>query len=173
MQKKTVKHHLRNFGRAIIVFFDLDLLRDPIYVNLMLGITFANFTELNFALLTPFILGEYGFTKLEVATFMSTLGGVDVITRIVIPFVATYIGWENRTFFLIGVGGLGIGRLGIFVDSFKTEFFPEYKNCFEFGSQYSQIMWRKSCLHTGGNVQVRLTILFGSLMSDYNVSSIS
>lgn len=111
VQKKTIKHHLRNFGRAIIVFFDLDLLRDPIYVNLMLGITFANFTELNFALLTPFILGEYGFTKLEVATFMSTLGGVDVITRIVIPFVATYIGWENRTFFLIGVGGLGIGRL--------------------------------------------------------------
>lgn len=109
-----MKYWLRRIGNALIVFFDLDLLRDPIYVNLMLGITFANFTELNFALLTPFILGEYGFTKLQVATFMSVLGGVDVITRIIIPFIATFIGWDNRTFFLIGVGGMALGRLGNF-----------------------------------------------------------
>ena len=102
-------------GHAIVIFFDLDLLRDPIYVNLMLGITFANFTELNFALLTPFILGEYGFTKSQVATFMSVLGGVDVLTRIIIPFIATFINWKNRTFFLLGVSTLAAGRLGNFI----------------------------------------------------------
>lgn len=96
---------------AVIIFFDLDLLRDPIYVNLMLGVTFANFAEINFALLTPFILGEYGFAKIEVATVMSVLAGVDVFMRIIIPFVATQMGWQNRTFFLIGVGSMAAGRI--------------------------------------------------------------
>ncbi|XP_043286586.1 monocarboxylate transporter 12-like [Venturia canescens] len=107
---KSVVWYRRAFY-AVIVFFDLDLLRDPIYVNLMLGITFANFAELNFALLTPFILGEYGFAKIEVATVMSVLAGVDVLMRIIIPFVATRIGWQNRTFFLIGVGSMAAGRI--------------------------------------------------------------
>ncbi|XP_033216543.1 uncharacterized protein LOC117172579 isoform X2 [Belonocnema kinseyi] len=110
---KNLKYWLKRIGHSIVIFFDLDLLRDPIYVNLMLGITFANFTELNFALLTPFILGEYGFTKLQVATFMSILGGVDVFTRIIIPFIATFIGWENRSFFLLGVSGLAVGRIAL------------------------------------------------------------
>lgn len=98
--------------RTIVVFFDLDLLRDPVYVNLMMGINLANFTELNFSLLTPFILSEYGLRKIDVATIMSVLAGVDVVTRITIPFIATRIGWENRTFFLIGIGGIALGRVG-------------------------------------------------------------
>ena len=79
----------------------------------MLGINFANFAELNFSLLTPFILAEYGMRKIDVAVIMSVLAGVDVVTRITIPFVATRIGWENRTFFLIGVGSIAMGRVGM------------------------------------------------------------
>lgn len=96
---------------AVIIFFDLDLFRDPVYVNLMLGITFANFAELNFSLLTPFILSEYGFSKMQVATVMSVLGGVDVITRLTIPFIASFIGWQNRTFFLVGILIIAAGRI--------------------------------------------------------------
>ncbi|XP_076176277.1 uncharacterized protein LOC143151234 [Ptiloglossa arizonensis] len=96
---------------ALIIFFDLDLLRDPIYINIMLGITFANFSELNFSLLTPFILGEYGFSKIQVATVMSILAGIDVATRLTIPFVADFIGWQNRTFFLVGICAMALGRI--------------------------------------------------------------
>ncbi|KAK2585103.1 hypothetical protein KPH14_008615 [Odynerus spinipes] len=101
----------KSFLKAVVIFFDLDLLRDSVYVTLMLGITFANFAELNFSLLTPFILGEYGFSKIQVATVMSVLAGVDVLTRITIPFLASFISWENRTFFLVGVSGMAIGRI--------------------------------------------------------------
>ncbi|XP_024940750.1 uncharacterized protein LOC107267613 [Cephus cinctus] len=96
---------------AVVIFFDLDLLKDKVYVNLMLGITLANFSEINFSLLTPFILGEYGFSKPEVAQMMSILAGVDVATRITIPFIANYVGWENRTFFLVGVSTMAAGRI--------------------------------------------------------------
>lgn len=78
----------------------------------MLGITFANFSELNFSLLTPFILGEYGFSKIQVATVMSILAGIDVATRLTIPFVADFIGWQNRTFFLVGICAMALGRIG-------------------------------------------------------------
>ncbi|CAK9826588.1 Monocarboxylate transporter 13 [Anthophora retusa] len=101
----------RTLLQTLIIFFDLDLLRDYVYVNMMLGITFANFSEMNFALLTPFILGEYGFTKIQVATVMSTLGCMDVATRLIIPFIADFIGWQNRTFFLVGVCGMAVGRI--------------------------------------------------------------
>ncbi|KOX81053.1 hypothetical protein WN51_09978 [Melipona quadrifasciata] len=84
-----------------MIFFDLDLLCDLIYVNIMLGITFASFTEMNFSLLMPFILVEYGFLKNQIATMMSILVGFDVFTRLTISFIANFIGWQNRTFFLV------------------------------------------------------------------------
>ncbi|XP_076766349.1 uncharacterized protein LOC143433101 [Xylocopa sonorina] len=101
------------FFEKFIIFFDLDLLRDFVYVNLMLGITFANFSEMNFSLLTPFILSEYGFSQNRVALVMSILAGFDVAGRLVIPFIADFIGWQNRTFFLVGICGLAFGRIAL------------------------------------------------------------
>ena len=101
----------KSFLEAVIIFFDMDLLCDPVYVNMMIGITFATFAELNFSLMTPFILGEYGLSKIQVATVMSTLASVDVVTRLLIPFIADFVGWENRTFFLVGICGLATGRI--------------------------------------------------------------
>lgn len=99
--------------RKIAIFFDLDLLRDPIYVVLMIGLTFANFTEMNFSILTPFIMSDFGYTKPQIALMMSLLGGMDTGVRFLIPFVAEKIGWDNRTLYLIGVVGMALGRIVI------------------------------------------------------------
>lgn len=100
------------FCQKVYLFFDLDLLKDYTFINLMLGITLANFNELNFSILTPFILGDYGKTKSEVAMFMSLLAGVDICVRFCIPFVAGRIGWDNNSFFLFGVMTMAMGRVG-------------------------------------------------------------
>lgn len=100
------------FCQKVALFFDLDLLRDFTFINLMLGITLANFNELNFSILTPFILGDYGKTKPEVALFMSLLAGIDICVRFCIPFVAGKIGWDNNSFFLFGVMTMAMGRVG-------------------------------------------------------------
>ncbi|KAK0072570.1 hypothetical protein PV325_011159, partial [Microctonus aethiopoides] len=112
MEKMEKKPTLfSRFITALIIFFDLNLLRDFVYTNIMLGMNFANFTELNFAMLTPFILAEYGLKKIQVATVMSVLGGMDVVGRLCISFIATKMKWDNRTFFLIGIGCMAIGRI--------------------------------------------------------------
>ncbi|XP_013185533.2 uncharacterized protein LOC106131089 isoform X1 [Amyelois transitella] len=99
------------FCEKIYLFFDLDLLKDYTFINLMLGMTLASFNELNFSILTPFILGDYGFTKPEVAFFMSLLGGIDICVRFCIPFFAGKVGWENNSFFLFGVLTMAMGRV--------------------------------------------------------------
>lgn len=96
----------------IVIFFDLDLLRDYTFVVLMIGVTIANFAELNFSILTPFVLGDFGFTKPQTALLMSLLASFDIVFRFFIPFLAGRIGWENRTFFLVGVMTMALGRVG-------------------------------------------------------------
>lgn len=97
--------------QKICIFFDLDLLRDLTYVNLMVGVTIANFAELNYSILTPFVLADYGLTKAQTATSMSLLGAMDISVRFFVPFIAGKIGWENKTFFLFGVMGMALGRV--------------------------------------------------------------
>ncbi|XP_055639974.1 uncharacterized protein LOC129777621 [Toxorhynchites rutilus septentrionalis] len=100
-----------SFLQKIVIFFDLDLLKDYIYVNIMVGITLANFAELNFSILTPFVLGDFGLSKEQIALAMSLLGAMDILSRFAIPFLAGMIGWENRTFFLFGVMNMALGRV--------------------------------------------------------------
>ncbi|XP_048481125.1 uncharacterized protein LOC125489375 [Plutella xylostella] len=105
------KEEKLTFCQKMTIFFDLDLLKDYTFINLMLGITLGNFNELNFSILTPFILGDYGKTKSEVALFMSLLAGVDICVRFCIPFVAGKIGWDNNSFFLFGILTMAMGRV--------------------------------------------------------------
>lgn len=99
------------FWQKVVIFFDLGLLKDWTYINIMIGATISNFSELNFSILTPFVLADFGFTKMQIASAMSFLGGMDIGVRFFIPFIAGKIGWENRTFFLFGVMGMALGRI--------------------------------------------------------------
>lgn len=117
-QKRRLKGQERvnlSFWKKIVIFFDFGLLKDLVFVNLMVGITIANFAELNFSIMTPIIMAEFNFQKYEIATFMSLLGATDIIVRFIIPFIADQIGWSNRIFFLIGVMSMAIGRVSKYI----------------------------------------------------------
>lgn len=111
LEKQDFSHVKPTLWQKIYLFFDFDLFKDPIYVNLMLGITIANFAEINFSILTPMVLTEFHFQKYEIATFMSLLGITDILVRFFVPFVADKIGWDNKTFFLVGVLSMAFGRI--------------------------------------------------------------
>ncbi|XP_030381367.1 uncharacterized protein LOC115629146 isoform X3 [Scaptodrosophila lebanonensis] len=96
--------------RKIIIFFDLDLLRDLTYVNLAVGITLINFVEINFAILTPFILHDLGFNDHQTAVAMSALGFCDLVVRFLVPLISANINLSNRTFFVVGILGMCVGR---------------------------------------------------------------
>uniref|UniRef100_A0A182MZR3 Major facilitator superfamily (MFS) profile domain-containing protein n=1 Tax=Anopheles dirus TaxID=7168 RepID=A0A182MZR3_9DIPT len=97
--------------QRVIIFFDLDLLRDRIYLNIMVGITVANFAELNFSILTPFVLADFGCSRAEIAMAMSVLGITDICCRCLVPLLADRIKCQNRTFFLVGVVNMALGRV--------------------------------------------------------------
>ncbi|KAH8387273.1 hypothetical protein KR093_006024 [Drosophila rubida] len=99
------------FYSKIVIFFDLDLLRDITYVNLAVGITLINFVEINFAILTPFILSDLNFEASQIAFAMSLLGLFDLIVRFLVPLITAKFNCSNRTFFVIGILGMCIGRI--------------------------------------------------------------
>ncbi|XP_068158615.1 monocarboxylate transporter 7 [Drosophila tropicalis] len=108
------------FYMKIVIFFDLDLLKDFTYVNLAFGITLINFVEINFAILTPFILHDLGFDKSQTALAMGTLGFFDLVIRFMIPLISTKIILSNRTFFVVGILGMCVGRVFL---SMTTNFY--------------------------------------------------
>ncbi|XP_026276324.1 uncharacterized protein LOC113205080 [Frankliniella occidentalis] len=93
----------RRWMRAVVLFFDLDLLRDPVYVNLMLGLSFAVFAEINFSLLTPFILGERNFDTDQIAQLVSIIAVADIIFRFLAPFVKKVCKQPVRVMYMIGL----------------------------------------------------------------------
>ncbi|XP_049859508.1 uncharacterized protein LOC126354142 isoform X1 [Schistocerca gregaria] len=99
----TCSGRMRRWMQAVVRFFDLDLLRDPTYVVLMVGMSLAILAELNFSLFTPLIMEGYGFDKQQTATFMSIIGITDIIFRFVSPFVGDYLGLGAQTMYLVAL----------------------------------------------------------------------
>lgn len=110
--EKAEKGLLSRWMAAVVGFFDLDLLRDPIYVNLMLGMSFAVFAEINFSLMTPFILGDRNFDTQEIATLVSILATADIIFRFLAPFVKRLFKQPVRVMYLFGLSLLILTRTG-------------------------------------------------------------
>lgn len=109
-----------SFLMKIVIFFDLDLLRDFTYLNLAMGLTLINFVEINFAILTPFILSDFGFASDQIALAMSLLGFCDLVVRFLVPLITAKINLSNKAFFGVGILGMCIGRV---VLSFTTNFY--------------------------------------------------
>lgn len=71
----------------VVQFFDLGLLKDPIYVNLMLGLSIATMAESNFSQLTPLILADMSLTTNQTAMVMSVIGAGDLFFRGIASFL--------------------------------------------------------------------------------------
>lgn len=92
-------------------FFDLDLLRDKIYLNIMIGMAMSIFAEINFAILTPFILSDLNFNTDEVAFILLTMAVADLISRFCSPFIADKLNLSIRVSYIISLILLVITRM--------------------------------------------------------------
>lgn len=106
-----------NFAQKVVKFFDLDLLRDFTFLNLVMGMTIMMFAEMNFSVLTPFILNEYGFNNEQISLAMSTLGGMDICVRFLAPFALEKVKLDNRVLFAFGIIAIAIGRMFVALSS--------------------------------------------------------
>lgn len=98
--------------KKVVNFMDLDLLKDPIYLNLVFGLSIFYVAEQNFKMVTPFFFSSIGYNKTDTALFLSVQALTDILARLVLPPICDRITITKRTLFMIGIFLLGICRSG-------------------------------------------------------------
>uniref|UniRef100_A0A1Q3FYV0 Putative monocarboxylate transporter n=2 Tax=Culex tarsalis TaxID=7177 RepID=A0A1Q3FYV0_CULTA len=111
----------QTFLQKLVSIFDLTLLKDKIYVNMMLGMSIAVFAEINFSLLTPFILNDLGYRTEQIASVMSTLAMTDLLFRFVSPFVGDFLKLKPRVMYMVALTMLIVTRFSILLARDYTE----------------------------------------------------
>lgn len=109
------KHSGNIFRRGfdwLVDTFDLTLLKDVTFVNCLIGISLADFGELNFMMITPMILDELNYSIVEVASLMSTIAIADIVFRFLSPFIGDLLRQSPRLMFIHGMIIFIFARLG-------------------------------------------------------------
>lgn len=99
------------FRQKVSKFFDLDLLRNFTFVNLVIGMSIMMFGEMNFSVLTPFILNSYGYTDKQSSMVMSLLACMDISVRFLAPLCLEKVKLDNRVLFAFGIVCIAVGRV--------------------------------------------------------------
>ncbi|KAJ3657855.1 hypothetical protein Zmor_009632 [Zophobas morio] len=107
----------KRFADRMVSFFDLDLLKDPVYVNIMMGLSLAVFAEINFSLLTAFILAEFGLNTNQIATFMSVLGIADIVFRFLAPYIGDFVKLPSRQMYMVTLFLLMVSRFSLLISN--------------------------------------------------------
>lgn len=101
----------KNIFQRIYCALNLELLKDLVFVNIIIGMSVSFVAELNFNLMIPFVLSELAnFTRTEIAYTMSIQGTVDILARFITPFFATKFGWSARWLYVVSLFGSIMGR---------------------------------------------------------------
>ncbi|XP_043260775.1 monocarboxylate transporter 12-like [Colletes gigas] len=90
--------------------FDLDLLKDGVYLNVIIGLSLYYVAESNFKLMTPFFLSSIGLSNVEVASCLSITAFTDILARLLLPTIFDRFGFKKRSIFWIFCLLVGIGR---------------------------------------------------------------
>lgn len=114
------KSRLSRIFKRIVDFYDLTLLLDPIYVNIMAGMSIAIFAEINFSLLTPFILSDMGLSTKDIAWVMSLVATADLISRSIAPYLGEWLRQPPRTMYLLSLTLLVLSRTSLIFASTVT-----------------------------------------------------
>lgn len=98
--------------QRFVEFMDLDLLKDPIYLNLIFGLSIFYVAEQNFKMVVPFFFSSIGYDKKDQAMFLSVQAATDILARLILPPICDRLTVTKRTLFMGGIFVLGICRSG-------------------------------------------------------------
>ena len=137
--------------KSIVIFLDLELLKDSVYLNVIFGLSLYNVAESNFKLMTPFFLRSVGkiydkknlfvalvnvnediifqrlfvgMTKGEVAFCLSLTAFTDILSRLILPVIFDKLGFKKRRIFWISSLFVGISRSS---EYFKNHYWLAYE----------------------------------------------
>lgn len=98
--------------QKVVNFLDLTLLKDLVYLNIVLGISFALYSDNSFFTLQPMYLFELGFSKADTAVIVATGAAADMSSRMFLALMCFWFQIKARTVYLAGVIGSIIARFG-------------------------------------------------------------
>ncbi|XP_016919323.1 monocarboxylate transporter 2-like isoform X1 [Apis cerana] len=96
--------------RKIKETFDLDLFKDGVYLNIIVGLSLYYVAESNFKLMTPFFLSSIGMSKAEIASCLSITAFTDILARLTLPTIFDRLRLKKRIVFWTFSILVGIGR---------------------------------------------------------------
>ncbi|XP_019881067.1 uncharacterized protein LOC109608948 isoform X2 [Aethina tumida] len=109
IKKLDVKTN-KTVWQRVVEFMDFDLLKDPVYLNLVFGLSIAYVAEQNFKMVTPFFFQKINYSRTDIAFFLSVQALTDILARLILPPICDRLTISKRTLFMIGIFILGICR---------------------------------------------------------------
>lgn len=96
-----------------VSFMDLDLLKDPVFVMLIIGSASVYTTNISASMILPFYLrGPRGLSLSDTALCMTLLAGADFVSRVILPPITDRIRMKGRHTFLIAAVCMAFMRSG-------------------------------------------------------------
>ncbi|KAJ6640355.1 Monocarboxylate transporter 12, partial [Pseudolycoriella hygida] len=117
---QPMKHvSIKNLWTKVVDFLDLTLMKDPIYVNISLGISFALYSDMSFFAIQPLYLLKLNLSKTIIAHIIAIGATADLISRIFLAVSSTWIRLKARDIYLIGAALTIIARFAfLYVNDF-------------------------------------------------------
>nr|CAD7415130.1 unnamed protein product [Timema poppensis] len=95
----------------IVDMMDLDLLSDPVFVNIVVGLAVVYTAGINFSMIYPFYLHmDVGMTLTDTATCMSVLAAFDILSRLIVPQITDRLNVGSRITYLVAAVLLAASR---------------------------------------------------------------
>jgi hypothetical protein len=119
----------QGFMQKFVQFFGLSILKDPVLVNIIIGLSIAFCAETNFTLLLPIILKDMlKFETTAIGQIIALVGFMDTLCRLLSPLIAEWLKLPPRIMYIIGLLLITIVRTGeyyqyiILLSSVKYDF---------------------------------------------------
>lgn len=81
---------------------DLELFKDPVYLNISFGLSLSFTSDLSFISIFPLILTNLHFDHSQITTIMTIFFATDLVARILLTIVSGIMPIRNRYLFLGG-----------------------------------------------------------------------
>ncbi|KAL0279201.1 UNVERIFIED_CONTAM: hypothetical protein PYX00_000808 [Menopon gallinae] len=97
----------------VIRMMDWNLLRDQLFVILIVELGFVYTANVMFSTLLPFFLESSGYEGESIAICMSVLSGADIVGRLILPSITDIFRLRTKSVLFLGVGLSALARSGL------------------------------------------------------------
>uniref|UniRef100_A0A1A9WDY0 Major facilitator superfamily (MFS) profile domain-containing protein n=1 Tax=Glossina brevipalpis TaxID=37001 RepID=A0A1A9WDY0_9MUSC len=113
---QVVKHEasFNKLTHRLVQALDLELLKDPIFWNMIIGMALVYTSSINFSMIFPsFLQYSANLSRSTTATCMSIMAGADIVCRLLLPCITDKLKIPYRLIFLLGTMGLLVSRAAL------------------------------------------------------------